>query len=82
MEISTIELGLAILSCMVIIGIISYFLGLRKTTSPVKAAALGFVFSFIPVLGIIYVIYLAAKEDIKTSWNKREPVIIFQINTI
>jgi len=49
---------------MIIVGIISYFLGVRKTNSPFRASALGFVFSIIPVLGIIYVIYLASKDDI------------------
>ncbi len=65
MTISTMQLGLLILLLMTIIGIISYFLGVRKTDSPYKASALGFVFSVIPVLGIIYVIYLLSKEDVK-----------------
>ena len=65
MNISTTQLVLMILSVMLMIGIISYFLGRRKTNSPLKASALGFVFSVIPVLGIIYVIYLASKEDLK-----------------
>lgn len=65
MTISTMQLGLLILLLMIIIGIISYFLGVRKTDSPFKASALGFVFSVIPVLGIIYVMYLASKEDVK-----------------
>lgn len=64
MNVSPTEIGLVILSTMIIIGIISYFLGVRKTNSPFKASALGFVFSFIPVLGIIYVMYLLSKEDI------------------
>jgi len=64
MTFSTIQLGLMILSVMIIVGVISYFLGRRKTNSPLKASALGFVFSIIPVLGIIYVIYLASKEDV------------------
>jgi len=57
------QLGLIILSSMIIVGIISYFIGVRKSNSPFKASALGFVFSIIPVLGIIYVLYLASKED-------------------
>jgi TRAP-type C4-dicarboxylate transport system permease small subunit len=65
MNISTTQLLLMILSVMIIIGTISYFLGRRKTNSPLKASALGFVFSVIPVLGIIYVIYLASKDDVK-----------------
>ncbi|MFQ3313337.1 MAG: amino acid transporter [Colwellia sp.] len=64
MTFSTTQLGLMILSVMIILGVISYFLGRRKTNSPLKASALGFVFSIIPVLGIIYVIYLASKEDV------------------
>ena len=65
MNISTTQIGLGILSTMIIIGGISYFLGVRKTNAPFKASALGFVFSIIPILGIIYVIYLASKDDIK-----------------
>jgi len=65
MTFSTTQLGLMVLSVMIIVGVISYFLGARKTNAPIKAAALGFVFSVIPVLGIIYVIYLASKDDIK-----------------
>ena len=67
MTFTIIQLGLMILSVMIIVAVISYFLGLRKTNAPFKAAALGFVFSVIPVLGIIYVIYLASKEDIIES---------------
>ena len=64
MGFSTTDLGLMVLSVMVIVAVISYFLGKRKTHSPLKASALGFVFSVIPVLGIIYVIYLASKVDL------------------
>ena len=63
MMFSVMQLGLIILSSMIIVGIISYFIGVRKSNSPFKASALGFVFSIIPVLGIIYVLYLASKED-------------------
>ncbi|WP_426369306.1 hypothetical protein [Pseudocolwellia sp. HL-MZ7] len=38
----------------------------KKSTTPIRAAALGTVFSVIPVLGIIYVFYLANKEDLGT----------------
>lgn len=67
MNMSTTELGLIILSTMIIVGVISYFIGVRKTHSPYKASALGFVFSIIPVLGIIYVVYLFSKEDLNKS---------------
>ncbi|XPF93524.1 hypothetical protein ACM9HF_16070 [Colwellia sp. RE-S-Sl-9] len=58
------QMGLAVFIFMVVIGLISYVLGKRKTLTPIKSALLGFVFSVIPVLGIIYVVYLAAKEDV------------------
>lgn len=64
MNFSTMELALFVLCVMIIVGVISYFLGKRKTDAPIKASALGFVFSIIPVLGIIYVVYLASKEDL------------------
>lgn len=64
MSLSTTQLALLVLSLMVVIAVISFFLGKRKTNSPIKAAALGFIFTIVPVLGIIYVIYLANKEDI------------------
>ena len=67
MTFSTIQLALCILAVMVIVGVISYYLGIRKTNSALKASALGFIFSIIPVLGIIYVVYLATKEDITES---------------
>jgi len=64
MNITLTQMGIFVGAFMVVIGIASYVLGKRKTTAPVKAALLGFVFSVIPVLGIIYVFYLANKEDL------------------
>ena len=58
------QMGSAVAAFMIVVGIISYILGKRKTTTPIKSALLGFVFSVIPVLGIIYVVYLAMKEDL------------------
>ena len=59
-----IEIGVSVGTFMVVIGLCSYLLGKRKTEEPVKASAMGFVFSVIPVLGIIYLVYLFNKEDI------------------
>lgn len=58
------QLGLGILAFMGVVGIISYLLGKRKTTTPIRAALLGTVFSVVPILGIIYVVYLIMKEDL------------------
>lgn len=64
MDVSVNFLISAVILFMSIIGVISYMLGKRKTHQPMKSAALGFVFSVIPVLGIIYVVYLLSKDDI------------------
>jgi uncharacterized membrane protein len=56
-----------VVAFMIVIGITSYIIGKKKSTTPIRAAALGTVFSVIPVLGIIYVFYLANKEDLVTS---------------
>jgi len=60
------QMGAAVGLFMVVVGIISYLIGKKKSTTPVKAALLGTVFSVIPVLGIIYVFYLMSKEDLKS----------------
>ncbi|MDO7086005.1 hypothetical protein WNY51_10480 [Pseudocolwellia sp. AS88] len=67
MNFTLIEMGSAVAAFMIVVGIISYIIGKKKSTTPVRAALLGTVFSVIPVLGIIYVFYLANKEDLVTS---------------
>ena len=67
MDFTLAQLGSAVFAFMIVIGIISYILGKRKTTTPIKSALLGAVFSVVPVLGIIYVLYLATKDDLPQS---------------
>lgn len=67
MNLSLIEMGLVLFVFMILIGIVSYVLGKRKTNTPIRAALLGFVFSFVPILGIIYIVYLIGKEDLVAS---------------
>ncbi|QBF83465.1 hypothetical protein EXU30_12720 [Shewanella maritima] len=56
--------GSFILLFMVIIGLISYFLGRRKTNHPIITAVIGMFVSFIPFAGLIYVAFLALKQDV------------------
>lgn len=58
------QMGSAVVVFMIVIGIISYIIGKKKSVTPIRAALLGTVFSVIPVLGIIYVFYLANKADL------------------
>lgn len=58
------ELLILIASVMIVVGILSFFIGKRKTNSPIKAALMGSFFSIIPVLGIAFLFYLYSKEDL------------------
>lgn len=64
MEISATFLGQFVAVCAVVISILSYYLGRRKTNNPVIAGILGFLFGLIPLLGLIYVAVLLFKRDV------------------
>lgn len=67
MEFTLEQLGTAIGLFMVVIGVVSYLIAKKKTQTPIKAALMGGLFSIVPILGIIYVIYLVTQEDIQIS---------------
>ncbi len=62
-----IEIGVSVGTIMVIVGVASYLLGKRKTDAPIRAGLIGFAFSIIPALGIVYLVYLFAKQDIEKT---------------
>ena len=47
-----------------VVGVISYFLGRRKTQSPILAGVLGAVLSIVPLFGLIYLVVLMLKNDV------------------
>jgi biotin transporter BioY len=51
------------------IAIISFYLGKRKTTTPILASVLGFISGFFPPLALIYLIALVLKKEIRKSDN-------------
>lgn len=57
-------IGFSIFTIMVVVGVASYLLGKRKTDAPIRSGLIGFAFSIIPALGIVYLVYLFAKQDI------------------
>jgi hypothetical protein len=61
------QLGGAIGIFMVVIGFVSYAIAKTKSETPFRAALMGAVFSVVPILGIIYVIYLATQEPLTES---------------
>lgn len=57
---------LVFLIFMLLISILSYYLGKRKTNTPMLATFIGMFLAFIPPLALIYLIVLVVKSDIKT----------------
>lgn len=55
----------------VIIAVVSYFLGRRKVETPALAALLGFVFSIVPIFGLLYVVVLMFKKDLNSGSESR-----------
>ncbi|WP_299595640.1 hypothetical protein [uncultured Microbulbifer sp.] len=64
MNIPLTVIGQFIIIFAVVIAIVSYYLGRRKTETPALAAVLGAVFSIVPIFGLIYVVVLMFKRDL------------------
>jgi len=45
---------------------LSYSLGFTKTENPIKSGVIGFLLSFLPPIGLIYLIILSLKEEVTT----------------
>lgn len=50
-----------------IMGALTYYLGRRKTNTPIIAGVLGALLSLMPLLGLIYAAALVLKSDVKES---------------
>ncbi|PKG73998.1 hypothetical protein CXF86_15030 [Shewanella sp. GutCb] len=58
--------AMAILPFIFLVGVLSYYLGKRKTNTPIITAVLGAVGGIFPPLGIIYLMLLTLKNDIES----------------
>lgn len=67
MNINATVLGEIIFISVIVIGILSYYLGKRKTNTPKMATLIGILLSFIPPLGLIYLAILVLKNDINQN---------------
>lgn len=45
---------------------LSYYLGRTKTENPIASGVTGFVLSFVPPLGLIYLVILSLKDEVTT----------------
>ncbi|WP_351014581.1 hypothetical protein [Shewanella sp. AC91-MNA-CIBAN-0169] len=64
MNINATLIGQLIVIFALLVGVISYFLGRRKTQSPIMAGVLGAVLSIVPLFGLIYLVVLMLKNDV------------------
>jgi len=67
MEFDVKVLGQVLLAFAIVMAVICYFLGKRKTNNPLLAAFIGAVFSLVPPVAFIYLAILSLKEDLDTS---------------
>lgn len=72
MNINATVLGEIILVTVLIVGILSYYLGKRKTQTPKIATMIGILLSFIPPLGFIYIAIMVLKNDVDTTKSLKE----------
>ncbi|MDP5145018.1 hypothetical protein ORI98_00990 [Shewanella sp. ULN5] len=69
MSINATLLGQLFIVWLVISTIIIAILAKRKTQTPIMVTVIGFIASFIPILSIGMMIFLALKNDIKVTDN-------------
>lgn len=63
MNINATLLGEFIALFALIMGAVCYYLGRRKTQTPILAGLLGAVLSIIPPFGLVYLVVLVLKKD-------------------
>ncbi|MBB1474990.1 hypothetical protein ACQKE9_03605 [Shewanella vesiculosa] len=64
MNVNATLVGQLIVIFALVVGVISYFIGRRKTQSPILAGVLGAVLSIVPLFGLIYLVVLVLKSDV------------------
>ena len=64
MNINATLVGQFIMVLAVIMAVVCFYLGKRKTQTPVLASIIGFFTALIPPLAMIYLIVLVVKKDV------------------
>ncbi|WP_445777270.1 hypothetical protein [Shewanella sp.] len=67
MDFNATLVGQLIIVFALVMGCICYYLGRRKTQSPVLAGLIGAGLSIVPILGVVYLVVLLLKKDINTT---------------
>ena len=58
---------ISVIVIVIVTGVLSYYLGKRKTNTPIMATFIGVLLAFIPPLGLIYIAILVLKNDINQN---------------
>lgn len=67
MNINATLYGQFVIIFALIMGVVCYYLGRRKTQTPVLAGLLGVVLSIIPPFGLVYLVVLVLKKDVGST---------------
>ncbi|MCF2915167.1 hypothetical protein L1266_02960 [Pseudoalteromonas sp. Cn5-37] len=67
MNINATLIGQIIVILIPVFAAISYFLGKRKTSTPIMVAVIGGLLALIQLFGLIFIAVLALKQDIETT---------------
>jgi len=66
MNINATLIGELIIILGLVMGVVCYYLGRKKTTTPVLTAVAGAVSAIIPPVALLYVLALILKKDIES----------------
>lgn len=67
MNINATLFGQIIIVLAILMALAGYYLGKRKTTTPVVTSVIGFFTAFIPPLSLIFLIVLVIKKDVEEN---------------
>ncbi len=67
MNINATLVGQIMFVFVLVVGALSYYLGRRKTQTPVLAGLLGVVLCIIPLFALVYLVVLVLKKDVGST---------------
>ncbi len=70
MNINATLLGQFIFALAIVMAILGYYLGKRKTQTPFLTSGLGFLSALIPPIALIFLIALVFKNDVQTTSSR------------
>lgn len=69
MNINATLYGQVVVVLLLIMAVLSYYLGKRKTQTPKLATFLGILLAFIPPFALLYIMVLIVKNDVVATKN-------------